>query len=141
MLYSSTVDGTANEAINETLLAGTYYVRVESQAAGDNDFKLRYGVSAPDAAEVTALEQQQASTNEAPAFGEASYAFDLAENADGSTDRVALGTVSATDPEGDVADLQHRGRQRGGAVRDRRVDGRAVVPGHGRGLRVRYDRL
>ena len=37
---------------------------------------------------------------EAPAFGESSYAFDLAENADGSTTRVALGTVWATDPEG-----------------------------------------
>ena len=100
VLYSSTVDGTANEAINETLLAGTYYVRVEAQEAGDNDFKLRYGVSAPDAAAVTALEQQgQGGTNEAPAFAETSYAFDLAENADGGTTRVALGTVSATDPE------------------------------------------
>ena len=55
VLYSSTVDGTANEAINETLLAGTYYVRVEAQEAGDNDFKLRYGVSAPDADEVARL--------------------------------------------------------------------------------------
>ena len=40
--------------------------------------------------------------NEAPMFGEASYAFDLAENQDGSTDAVAVGKVSATDPdEGD----------------------------------------
>ena len=100
VLYSSTVDGTANEAITETLLAGTYYVRVESQEAGNNQFKLRYGVSAPDQDEVARLEQrQQGGTNEAPAFAEASYAFDLAENADGSTNRVALGTVSATDPE------------------------------------------
>ena len=37
---------------------------------------------------------------EAPAFGETGYAFDLAENADGSTTPIALGTVSATDPEG-----------------------------------------
>ena len=102
VLYSSTVDGTANEAINETLLAGTYYVRVESQEAGDNDFKLRYGVSAPDADEVTRLQQQQGGTNEAPAFAETSYAFDLAENADGSTTRVALGTVSATDGDSDA---------------------------------------
>ena len=36
---------------------------------------------------------------EAPVFAEASYGFDLAENADGSTAAVALGTVSATDPE------------------------------------------
>ena len=40
--------------------------------------------------------------NEAPTFGEASYAFDLGENQDGSTDAVAVGKVSATDPdEGD----------------------------------------
>ena len=35
----------------------------------------------------------------APAFGSSAYAFNLAENADGSTTAVALGTVSATDPE------------------------------------------
>ena len=39
---------------------------------------------------------------EAPAFGEESYAFALAENADGSVDRVLLGTVLATDPDGDA---------------------------------------
>ena len=37
---------------------------------------------------------------EAPVFGQQGYAFSLAENADGSGSRVALGTVSATDPEG-----------------------------------------
>ena len=36
---------------------------------------------------------------EAPEFAEASYAFDLAENADGGATSVALGAVSATDPE------------------------------------------
>ena len=40
--------------------------------------------------------------SEAPAFDEESYAFALAENADGSTERVSLGTVSATDPDGDA---------------------------------------
>ena len=38
---------------------------------------------------------------EAPEFGETSYAFELAENADGRTDRVLLGSVTATDPEGE----------------------------------------
>ena len=37
---------------------------------------------------------------EAPSFAETSYAFDLAENANGSTTPVAIGTVSASDPEG-----------------------------------------
>ena len=37
---------------------------------------------------------------EAPAFAQAGYTFDLAENADGSVARLSLGTVSATDPDG-----------------------------------------
>ena len=37
---------------------------------------------------------------EAPAFAEQSYAFDLEENSDGSATRVSLGTVAATDQEG-----------------------------------------
>ena len=99
VLHSSTVDGTANEAINETLLAGTYYVRVETEAAGQNDHVFRYGVTTADPDEVARLE---AEANTAPAFGQQSYAFDLAENADGSTTRVALGTVSATDADSDT---------------------------------------
>ena len=100
VLYSSTEDGTANEWISRTLLAGTYFVRVEAQEEGANEFKLRYGVSGANPAEVAALEQQQQEgTDEAPAFAEGSYAFSLAENADGGTTSVALGMVSATDPE------------------------------------------
>ena len=58
---------------------------------------------------------------EAPAFAEASYAFSLAENADGGAIGVALGAVSATDPENATLTLQHRGRQRlRWPVRDRR---------------------
>ena len=99
VLYSGTEDGTANEWISQTLLAGTYFVRVEAQEEGANEFKLRYGVSAANPDVVAALEQQQQGTDEAPAFAEGSYAFSLAENADGGTTGVALGTVSATDPE------------------------------------------
>ena len=39
---------------------------------------------------------------EAPLFGEESYAFALSENADGSASRIALGAVTATDPDGDA---------------------------------------
>ena len=100
VLYSSTAEGTANEWISQTLPAGTYFVRVEAQEEGANEFKLRYGVSGANPAVVAALEQQQQQgTDEAPAFAEGSYAFDLAENADGGAIRVALGAVSATDPE------------------------------------------
>ena len=100
VLYSSTAEGTANEWISQTLPAGTYFVRVEAQEEGANEFKLRYGVSGANPAVVAALEQQQQQgTDEAPAFAEGSYAFDLAENADGGATSVALGAVSATDPE------------------------------------------
>ena len=54
-------------------------------------------VNVTDVEEHAVLEQ---TANEAPAFAYASYAFGLPENADGSTTRVSLGTVSATDPEG-----------------------------------------
>ena len=40
-------------------------------------------------------------TNQPPAFGQTSYAFDLAENADGSSTAVAVGMVSATDSDAD----------------------------------------
>ena len=39
---------------------------------------------------------------EAPAFREVSYAFALAENTDGSVNRLLLGAVTATDPDGDA---------------------------------------
>ena len=113
VLYSSTEEGTANEWISQTLLAGTYFVRVEAQEEGANEFKLRYGVSAANPGVVAALEQQRQGANEAPAFvsrqgaNEApafvsgSYAFDLPENAAGDTIGLSLGVVQATDPEDD----------------------------------------
>ena len=58
-LYGSTASGTDNEVIAGTLLAGTYYVRVESQEAGTNAYVFRYGVSAPDAGALAALQEQQ----------------------------------------------------------------------------------
>ena len=51
--------GTAKEWIQATLLAGTYTVRVEAREAGENQYVLRYGVSAPDADEVARLEAEQ----------------------------------------------------------------------------------
>ena len=51
--------GTAKEWIQATLLAGTYTVRVEAREAGENQYVLRYGVSAPDADEVARLEAER----------------------------------------------------------------------------------
>ena len=39
---------------------------------------------------------------EAPAFGEESYAFELAENVDGRVNWISLGSVTATDPDSDA---------------------------------------
>ena len=58
-LYGSTASGTDNEVIAGTLIAGTYYVRVESQEAGTNAYVFRYGVSAPDPDALAALQEEQ----------------------------------------------------------------------------------
>ena len=132
VLHSSTNDGTANEAITETLLAGTYYVRVESQEAGLNAHVVRYGVSAPDADELAALQQQSGTAvNAAPSFAETSYAFDLAENADGSTDRVSLGTVAATDPEGTTLAYSLAGGNESGSFEVDATSGELFYKGSG----------
>ena len=44
-LASSENGGDANESIAESLVAGTYYVRVAAQALGNNNYRLRYGIS------------------------------------------------------------------------------------------------
>ena len=97
-----TTSGTANEELPRTLLAGTYFVRIEAQEAGASTYVFRYGVTAADPEAVRELERQQQEENagQVPAFGQQDYVLALAENADGSTNRVSLGTVSATDPEG-----------------------------------------
>ena len=61
----SAAAGTAPEWIQATLLAGTYTVRVEAREAGENQYVLRYGVSAPDADEVARLEAEQDSDDDA----------------------------------------------------------------------------
>ena len=45
-------------------------------------------------------DRQEQVQQQPPAFGSQFYAFDLAEDTDGCTDRISLGTVSATDPDG-----------------------------------------
>ena len=64
VIAESRQSGTANEWISETLLAGTYYARVEAQAGGANDYRFRYGVTAPDATEVERLEGEQSEGQE-----------------------------------------------------------------------------
>ena len=66
-------------------LSGTYYIT----ASGQSDSVGTYTLT------VTDTSQQQA-----PAFGQESYTFTLAENADGALFGIAVGSVSAVDPEG-----------------------------------------
>ena len=44
--------------------------------------------------------------NRPPVFAEESYEFSLAENVDGSTNRVSLGTVAAADPDNDAVEYR-----------------------------------
>ena len=89
VLGSATASGTGDEALTQTLLAGTYFVRVQAQESGRNVHEFSYAVGDADAAEVARLLSART-----PAFGESGYAFDLAENADGSTNRIVLGAHS-----------------------------------------------
>ena len=88
-LVSGTADDNdgwgANARVTFTPSAdGTYYVAAGGAGNGVGTYTLR---------------ARDVSPAEAPSFGAASYAFDLAENADGSTTAVALGSVLATDPD------------------------------------------
>ena len=67
--------------------SGTYYISANGKGSGTGTYRLSVTQVSPPA-------------QEAPDFGQPSYAFALAENADGSTARVSLGTVSAAGPEG-----------------------------------------
>ena len=92
LLHGSSASGTSNEAIPVTLLAGTYYVRVESREAGVNRHVFRYGVSAPDPDAVAALEAEEEEgpdTGQAPSLAQQDHTFVPAENTDGGTNRVS----------------------------------------------------
>ena len=58
-IFSSENGGNADEWILENLSAGTYYIRVEAQESGSNQYGLRYGVKP------AAAEQQATPTNSA----------------------------------------------------------------------------
>ena len=73
------------EWLKVTIDAGTYYIKVQAMEDGATGYYIRFGLeSAP---------------NSAPEFGDASYAFSLAEDA---TVGDPVGTVSATDADSDT---------------------------------------
>ena len=67
VIAESRNEGTANEWISTTLLAGDYRVRVVAQEDGVNDYKFRYGVSAADSEEVARLRQEDSTQDDPPA--------------------------------------------------------------------------
>ena len=76
VLHEASRDGTANEWLLVTLLAGTYYVRLEAQEAGSDGYMFRYGVSEPDVGEVARLE---AELNGTPLVGVPSRVIDYSD--------------------------------------------------------------
>ena len=89
-----TVDETSGEL---------YYVGPgEDYESGVTSYELT--VRASDAAHTvdTTVTVTVTDAAEAPAFGEESYAFELAENVDGRVNRLSLGSVTATDPDSDT---------------------------------------
>ena len=88
--YNDNFEGSRDSRVTFTPSeSGTYY----AQVSGDRDEIGSYTLSVRD---VTPPE----AGNPPPAFDQQSYAFDLAEETDGSANRLSLGTVSATDPDG-----------------------------------------
>ena len=72
----------------------------EDYETGSTSFELTVRASDGDQTTDTTVTVNVTDVAEAPAFGQAGYAFELEENTDGSTDRISLGTISATDPDG-----------------------------------------
>ena len=93
--------GTYNSQVTLTAPAsGTHYIAAGAYGTNLGTYTLEVTDKSPADTSSQSDTTTVVTTNAAPTFGQQGYAFDLAENADGSTDRISLGTVSATDPEG-----------------------------------------
>ena len=85
--YNSRVSFTATES-------GTHYIAAGAYSSRQGTYELEVTDTSPPETPPEQVQQQP------PAFGSQFYAFELEENADGSANRISLGTVSATDPDG-----------------------------------------
>ena len=84
--YNSRLTFTATESGIHYIAAGAFYNR-------QGTYELEVTDNSP------ADDPPVTDVDGAPSFGQQGYTFELAENADGSTNRVSLGTVTVTDPE------------------------------------------
>ena len=85
--YNSRVTFTATES-------GTHYIAAGAYSSRQGTYELEVTDTSPPETPPEQVQQQP------PAFGSQFYAFELEEETDGSANRISLGTVSATDPDG-----------------------------------------
>ena len=91
LTFTATESGIHHIAAGAYSGQGTYEVEVTDTSAP---------IVGPDPDSGDLPDRQEQVQQQPPAFGSQFYAFELAENTDGSADRISLGTVSATDPGG-----------------------------------------
>ena len=106
---SNTTDDDGGEGYNSRLTftateSGTHYIAAGAYSSRQGTYEVEVTdtsppIVGPDPDSGGPPDRQEQVQQEPPAFGSQFYAFDLAEDTDGSTDRISLGTVSATDPE------------------------------------------
>ena len=85
--YNSRVTFTATES-------GTHYIAAGAWSSRRGTYEVEVTDTSPPETPQEPVQQQP------PAFDRQAHLFELEENADGSTDRLSLGAVSATDPDG-----------------------------------------
>ena len=95
--YNSRVTFTATESGTHYIAAGSYYGRGTYEVEVTDTSP---PIVAPNPDSEDPPDTQEQVQQQPPAFGQQSYAFDLAEDTDGSANRISLGTVLATDPDG-----------------------------------------
>ena len=96
--YNSRVTFTATESGTHYIAAGAYSSRQGTYEVEVTDTSPPIEGQDPDSEDPP--DSQEQVQQQPPAFGSQFYAFDLAEDTDGSANRISLGTVSATDPDG-----------------------------------------
>ena len=111
----------------------------EDYETGSTSFELTVRASDGEQTTDTSVAVNVTDVAEAPAFAQAGYTFDLAEDTDGSANRISLGTVSATDPDGGSVTYSIEGGNAAGLFEIDAASGELFYTGGGRGLRDRCD--
>ena len=124
--------GTYNSQVTLTAPAsGTHYIAAGAYGTNLGTYTLEVTDKSPADTGSQSDTTTVVTTNEAPSFAQASYAFNLGENADGSTDRVSLGTVAATDPEGATLSYSLAGGNESGSFEIDETSGELFYTGSG----------